>query len=149
MPDGDTWPASPMLRSGTHAIAERAGRRRAIAKHGLESFLYRRRASVRQPGYNRASCEHLRIRSQHDRRHCTARREAGHEDSSAIDAKLQDSFVNHLADRKCLAAAACNVTGQEPRKAVLRVICRLLFGVDDDKALLISKLGPTATMIID
>src|SRR5215475_5062277 len=117
MPDGDTWQASPMLRSGTPAIAERAGRRRAIAKHGLERFLYGRRASVRQPGYNRASCEYLRIRSQHNRRHCTSRREAGHEYPSAIDAKLQHGFVDHLADGKCLAAAARNVIGQEPRKA--------------------------------
>ena len=148
VPNRNLRPRPAMFRSRSHAIAERMGGMRLLREHGVEGLLDGARGAVGKSGDDGAAGKHLRICRQHCRSHGAAGRQAGHEHPAPVDTECRDGVLDHLPDRACLAEVARGVARQEPRKAILRIVGRLLLGIDDREAEAIGQHRPAAAAVV-
>ena len=71
-----------------------------------------------------------------------AGRKAGHEHPSAVDAEFHNGALDHLTDRQRFAALAPGVARKEPGEAILRIVGRLLLGIDASESEPVGERGP-------
>src|SRR5262249_53176609 len=92
--------------------------------------------------------KNLGICCEHNRSHGAAGREAGYEYFAAVGSKCRNGVLDHLPDRKRLAAAARDVARQKPRETILRIVGGLLLRIDDREAEAVSEGWPAGAVII-
>src|SRR5258706_12646725 len=73
---------------------------------------------------------------------------ARHKHLAAVDGEFHDGAVDHPTDRERFAAIARGIAWQEPGEAVLRIVRRLLFGIDDNEPKAIGECGPACPVVV-
>ena len=90
----------------------------------------------------------FRVRSQHDRGHRPAGRQARNEDPRAIEPLFACDVLDHLADRRCFAPTAASIPWQVPVETEVGMICPALLGKEHRKPVSLGELGPAAALVI-
>src|SRR5215469_1838167 len=139
MPYRDFRPWHAMSGCYPHAIAKRLRGMSLLREHGLECLLNVARAPIGQSRNDGAAGKNLGICCEHNRSHGAAGREAGYEYFAAVGSKCRNGVLDHLPDRKRLAAAARDVARQKPRETILRIVGGLLLRIDDREAEAVSE----------
>ena len=104
--------------------------------------------AIRQARDDGPAGKDIGVGREHDRGHGSSGRQPGNVNAASVDAVIQRHLVDHLSDRKSLALPPLRIAGLKPVEAAVRIICVLLLGEQQRKAIPPGEGRPSGAVII-